>query len=368
MANSASPTGFGAGGSLSILGSLAGSIFNYFSQRATNAENSRQAALNRDFNARQARLQRGWLHGMWNLNNNYNTPAAQMQRLREAGLNPNLAYGDLSSSAASLQSGGATAQDGGLPHLSAPNLSFDAAATQKLIAEIKNLDQDTKKKFLETDIFASDAKYRDALNQSTIDTNSSVILLNKSSANLNDQEATLIKPKLSHLNAQAALFTQLGEESKARIQSIGQDVISKKLDNLFKSETFEVRVSEVYENLRNLRANTSLTLQQFRSLCVLTPLQALNLLQDFDVKNYQKGLIDAQTYAAYQNGDLSKGMIAYYDAASNKMTFDLEMDKQFKSLERSLGVASDIVHLMSDIKREILGETTFKVGPFTKKF
>lgn len=368
MSNSKNPTGFNAGGALPFLGSLAGSVFNYFSQKSTNKENARQAELNRQFNAQQAKLQRDWSQRMWNLNNSYNTPSAQMQRLREAGLNPNLAYGDLSSSSASLQTGGATAEAGGLPHLSSPNISFDAAATQKLLAETKNINQDTAKKTAETDIFASDAKYRDALNQSTIDTNSSTILLNKSSANLNDQEATLIKPKLAHLNAQAALFTQLGEESKARIQSIGQDVISKKLDNLFKSETFEMRVTEVYEKLRNLRANTSLTLQQFRSLCVLTPLQALNLLQDFDVKEHQKGLIDAQTYAAYQNGDLSKGMIAYYDAASDKMTFDLEMDKQFKSLERSLGVASDIVHLMSDIKREILGETTFKMGPFTKKF
>lgn len=36
----------------------------------------------------------------WNLQNNYNTPAAQMQRMADAGLSPNLMYGQLSSSKA----------------------------------------------------------------------------------------------------------------------------------------------------------------------------------------------------------------------------------------------------------------------------
>lgn len=206
------------------------------------------------------------------------------------------------------------------------------------------------------------------MNQSTLDTQASVIYLNEASGSFTEKEASLIKPRLANLNAQSALFTQSSEESKARVQSINQDTLSKKLDNLFKSETFEARVSEVYEKLRNLRANTTLTLQQFRSLCILTPLQALNLIQDFDLKEHQKGLIDAQTYAAYQNGDLSKGMLAYYDAATNKMSYDFELDKKYRSLERAVGVASDIVHLMGDIKYQILGETTFKFGPFTKRF
>lgn len=39
---------------------------------------------------------------MWNLQNQYNTPSAQVQRLRDAGLNPNLAYGQVADSKAAL--------------------------------------------------------------------------------------------------------------------------------------------------------------------------------------------------------------------------------------------------------------------------
>lgn len=38
---------------------------------------------------------------MWNKQNAYNSPAAQMERLKQAGLNPNLAYGNLANDSAS---------------------------------------------------------------------------------------------------------------------------------------------------------------------------------------------------------------------------------------------------------------------------
>lgn len=39
---------------------------------------------------------------MWNLQNEYNSPTAQMQRLKDAGLNPNMMYGNISSGNASV--------------------------------------------------------------------------------------------------------------------------------------------------------------------------------------------------------------------------------------------------------------------------
>lgn len=39
---------------------------------------------------------------LWNMQNEYNTPAAQMQRLKDAGLNPNLAYGTANTTAGSI--------------------------------------------------------------------------------------------------------------------------------------------------------------------------------------------------------------------------------------------------------------------------
>ena len=38
---------------------------------------------------------REWNEKMWNKTNEYNSPSAQLARLREAGLNPNLLYGNI---------------------------------------------------------------------------------------------------------------------------------------------------------------------------------------------------------------------------------------------------------------------------------
>lgn len=67
------------GAGSSILGGLLGSISN----SSTNAANMKLAKYQYEKNLE-----------MWNLQNEYNSPVKQMERLKEAGLNPNLVYGN----------------------------------------------------------------------------------------------------------------------------------------------------------------------------------------------------------------------------------------------------------------------------------
>ena len=64
-------------------------------QRQFEAE---QARLANEFSANQAQLafqrESGFAQKMWKMENDYNSPNAQLQRLRDAGLNPNLFGGD----------------------------------------------------------------------------------------------------------------------------------------------------------------------------------------------------------------------------------------------------------------------------------
>lgn len=49
-----------------------------------------------------------WQEKMWNMNNEYNSPANQVKRLQEGGLNANLAYGSLSGNVAQPATGAGT--------------------------------------------------------------------------------------------------------------------------------------------------------------------------------------------------------------------------------------------------------------------
>lgn len=62
------------------------SASNYLAQSNINKQT-------REYNDRLYARQRADALADWNMQNSYNSPAAQMQRFRDAGLNPNLIYG-----------------------------------------------------------------------------------------------------------------------------------------------------------------------------------------------------------------------------------------------------------------------------------
>lgn len=76
---------------------------------------------------------------MWELQNEYNSPMAQMQRLKAAGLNPALVYGQ----------GAVGNQSGPAPSYDAPNVSYQMQAMQ--IPELLGLYQDFQLKKAQID-------------------------------------------------------------------------------------------------------------------------------------------------------------------------------------------------------------------------
>lgn len=78
------------GGGLSLIGGLFGN-----KSQSKNIDKQIQAQQeenkkNRDYNLMLAQLQNQWNQDQWERENDYNTPEAQMERLKKAGLNPDL--------------------------------------------------------------------------------------------------------------------------------------------------------------------------------------------------------------------------------------------------------------------------------------
>lgn len=107
------------------LATVGSSVANYFSTRSTNETNMQIARENREWDAAQIEKQ-----------NEYNSPANQMQRFLDAGLNPNLIY---SQGSPGLQSNTAKSQ---MPSLQAPQFGDSFGINQALdqfrsMAELK---------------------------------------------------------------------------------------------------------------------------------------------------------------------------------------------------------------------------------------
>lgn len=76
-------------GAIQAIGQVAGSLIN-----------ANQEAKNRKMQIEENQKDRDWQEKMWNKSNEYNDPSQQLQRYKEAGLNPNLVFGQGGSSIA----------------------------------------------------------------------------------------------------------------------------------------------------------------------------------------------------------------------------------------------------------------------------
>lgn len=96
---------------LPFIGSAASSLWNAQSQKQINQENV-------DWARESMNTQRSWALEDWNRQNEYNSPAAQMERFKAAGLNPNLIYAQTNTS------GPIRSSDIPTPQRTAPQLDF----------------------------------------------------------------------------------------------------------------------------------------------------------------------------------------------------------------------------------------------------
>lgn len=75
------------------LGSFADSVIGANAQRQANIQNMQLAKYQNNWQTAENEKAYARSVEMWNMQNRYNSPTAQMSRLRQAGLNPNLVYG-----------------------------------------------------------------------------------------------------------------------------------------------------------------------------------------------------------------------------------------------------------------------------------
>jgi|GEM_PF-5050930 len=181
-----------------------------------------EGAMNNASNKKIARENREFSLEMWNRNNEYNTPLAQMQRLKEAGLNPNLMYGQ-----------------GTTGNSSAPAKADGANPTQY------------KLNFLE----AAQLHQQQKLNEQSIQ-------LQKSQTELNHAQAQKVNAETAntHANTQNTTETmQFNRESRPKIlEKYDLDNAGIKLSN----ENLNKINAKIDADINQIKANTNLTARQ----------------------------------------------------------------------------------------------------------
>lgn len=326
---------FGSLGGGLISGGL-GAIGSIFSNNAQKKENER----NREFTEYMYDKQYDNNIKMWNMQNNYDLPKNQIERMKQAGLNPDLMYSgagvspspNLHAAVAGSPSAGSLPGYGGV---------VDAFNQGRLLdAQIRNIDADTEKTKSETegqgytnDILASDAKFADAKNSGII--RAQDVLIDDTSA-----AADLKRQQIINLQEEVKVFNQNIHESIARCRNIDVDTISKQLDNYIKDNSKEFQIRTIAAQCDITETEAVYAVARIKKQLALWDSQIASNLASANDSNASAGLKAAQASnerLQFRIGDKQFRLLnkhGYYELEADAKTISAGADKAKASKER----------------------------------
>ena len=350
-------------GGASLIGNIVGNVqqnANIDKQIAFQREENEKA---RAFNKAMAEQANQWSIDQWNRENQYNSPEAMRQRLRDAGVNADLFYGGNAQNTASASPSvtpvapatptdvsaiGQKATVGDITN-NVVSQSLAAAQIRKLEADKGKTNQETENLKIEGKILSADALTRAALNEQALEIGRSTIYVNHSIGKLNHKEVELASARITEAAANANLLYQKADEVKANIRNINANTAATRFGMMMRSKEFRQRVAEFQEQVRVNDSTIRLNYEQAATFLATRAATVLNINADTALKS--AGVKTQYTTRAEMRA--RTGMYEKLDRLVNiqgdQAAFNLDSDKTFKNLERGVGLATGIVDSLSGV-------------------
>lgn len=322
-------------------------------------ENERSRA----FNKAMAEQANRWSIEQWNRENQYNSPAAMRQRLRDAGVNADLFYGGNAQNTASaspsvtpvapatptdVSAFGQKATVGDVTN-NVVNQALASAQIRKLGADTGKSRQETENLKVEGKILSADALTRAAQNEQALEIGRSTIYVNRSIGKLNHKEAELASARITEAAANANLLYKKAEEVKATIKNINASTASIRFGMMMRSKEFRQRVAEFREQVRVNDSTIRLNYEQASTYLATRTATVLNINADTALKaagvKTQYATREEMRARTQMYGKLDRLIQIQGDAAA----FNLDSDKTYKNLERGVNLVTGVVDSVSGV-------------------
>lgn len=279
---------------------IAAGISGLFGNSSTDKQLKAQAVeneKNRQYNLQLAKMQNQWNVDQWNRENEYNSPAQQMARYKAAGLNPDLIYGQ--SNTSSQLSGSLTSGAPSSPQDMSPMArkvsplagAFGSIAQSRLLdAQIRNIDADTEKKKNEAtgqgyqnEILKSDAAFREAINQGTLDLGNMQIKGIEANVLKTDAETEKIRNEISLLKKEIDSFQDKMKKVRSETALLNEKVKTELVNRALNSRQVEASIALT-------AAQTGKTKAETRALVEKLTYEVMNLQANTSYLWEQKGV------------------------------------------------------------------------------
>lgn len=289
---------------LGAAGSVINGALGFFGQQSANKTNLKIARETNAANRANQEYQNEWNLDMWNKQNEYNSPAAQRQRLEAAGLNPIFNGLDGVSEAGQLQSADYVATPGAPMLNSGEFLGNGIGNAMKTMAEINLLEKQANK-------VDADTQGQEILNEIQKATQNDVVqgahyqmLVTKGTVNLTENQSKLVNKQMDYYGKQIDLFEQsikkIQNDMKLDTFRAGLDAICQfwhlnneqtKIFNDFFIDLYNCDLSKRRLALDTRVGNAQITLMGAQARVANETADSLNFQNRINQKRAQSGII-----------------------------------------------------------------------------
>lgn len=345
----------GLGTVIGGIGGAAISAIGSFFGNKSNRKQSAEAFERESKFAREERLaQQQWIEQMYEKNNSYNSPAAQMQRMKDAGLNPDLMYsrGDVGNATAPEAPAQApTPRFNVIPTNTYGQTAQIAADAGLKAAQAKLASSESKKADTEESLLTADYLLRKARTESDIELNNSTIYVNHELGQLNHAEAEVAAKKLQEIDVAMSEARERINTMKAQQAEIDEKIVQMKFDRYLRSKEFELLCQKTYQEIKESNSRIALNAAEVQDMMATQMARVMNL--------------NASTYMMKKQGLLAseQTMTELYkqtgiDISNQHAKFNFDQARDWDSTERFTNVATTWVNSLSFAVGQFAGATT----------
>lgn len=345
----------GLGTVIGGIGGAAISAIGSFFGNKSNRKQSAEAFERESKFAREERLaQQQWIEQMYEKNNSYNSPAAQMQRLKDAGLNPDLMYsrGDVGNATAPEAPAQApTPRFNVIPTNTYGQTAQIAADSGLKYAQARLADSQSKKTDTEESLLTADYLLRKARTESDIELNNSTIYVNHELGQLNHAEAEVAAKKLQEIDVAMSEARERINTMKAQQSEIDEKIVQLKFDRYLRSKEFELLCQKTYQDIKESNSRIALNAAEIQDMMATQMARVMNL--------------NASTYMMKKQGLLAseQTMTELYkqtgiDISNQHAKFNFDQAKTWDSAERLTNVATTWINSLSFAVGQFANATT----------
>lgn len=346
-----------------LLGSWIGSTTQANAQKQTNETNLQMNRENNEANLALAKQQNDWNIEQWNRENEYNSPAHQLELIKEAGLNPNFYSGSITANSGASQLTSANLANQVAGHVDAPqgigqiiSNGFSGAAdsllkgkqleieNKKADAEVENLaanSENTKantkflKEFL-TPKTEAETKQLEQLTKNLEETNTQIKaqtnLFREQLYNVQLQNKWFDSDKLLQQDQMVSTINNLSKQSAELLSRIG----------LNKATAYEVSKRAYQNYVSGLLNGDEPTLFDYQMSLMLGQSHQAEANAFNSNMIGEKNRVDLQHWQKHWEIELRKGNAEVYQIWSGTV---LNYANSFESLTRSVGNILDYTPL-----------------------